>query len=450
MRLHLVRSAFACVGAALALATASVVFAQNSYDQIQVGTVLRGGIGLGVFQKPLPLPDGEWLVVANRPDVLPLARGVDATSTPLITLTLKSLTPENPIFSFVVSFTPDTTPVEWQNNKCESADSSVLVDDLGTTPGSFTFLCVQARAVNRFKNIVAAAPGNSNAWIKNNLSSLSQYSQEIPDDTLWVAVYGSRHRGRSVSYTFFLKRESDIQSNASYAKFVKDWMNPTGKELGQFLESKDASIKSIRNFSGETSRPLMAVELTPAVPSAPLGQVMAPVWQMGDEWRYAYKSPSDSGTFVWSVQRIESVDDVPHYVIRSGTREIFYRVSDLAFSFERVDGVVVDRAKPSRLSYVWPLAVGKTWEQSYVREQPVDRQTTNRDSLYTVDAEETITVPAGTFRTLKIIWRNKNTGALNNEVWYAPDVKLWVKMREVLSNGIRERELLAFKRKQPP
>jgi hypothetical protein len=176
---------------------------------------------------------------------------------------------------------------------------------------------------------------------------------------------------------------------------------------------------------------------------------MAPVWGVGDEWQYAYKSPSGSGTFVWSVNRIESVDDTPHYVIKLGAREIFYRVSDLASTLERVDGVVVIRNKPAQLLYVWPLVVGKTWEQGYVREQPVDRQTENRDRRYTVDGEETITVPAGTFRALKVVWRNKSTNALVYEMWFAPDVKQWIKDRDILSNGIRERELLAFKLKQP-
>ena len=47
-------------------------------------------------------------------------------------------------------------------------------------------------------------------------------------------------------------------------------------------------------------------------------------------WQYAYTSPSDSGTYVWSVNRIEVLDGVQHYVVKTGTREIFYRVSDIA------------------------------------------------------------------------------------------------------------------------
>ena len=227
-------------------------------------------------------------------------------------------------------------------------------------------------------------------------------------------------------------------------------MNSAGKALSEFLQDREASLRGLPKFSGETSQPTVAAESTPAVSTAPLGPVMAPVWQVGDEWQYTYKGASGSGTYVWSVNRIELLDGIAHYVIKSGTREILFRLSDLASSLERVDGVIVTRERPSRLSYVWPLTVGKLWEQSIVREAPVDRQTSSLDSLYTVGAEEAITVPAGTFRTLKIVRRNKHTSALITEYWYAPDVKQSVKIREILSNGVRERELLAFKVKQTP
>jgi len=141
------------------------------------------------------------------------------------------------------------------------------------------------------------------------------------------------------------------------------------------------------------------------------------------------------------------LDGAQHYVIKTGTREISYRISDLAFSLERLDGAVVLRDVPSRLHYSWPLTVGKTWEQDYKRERPVDRQTFNLSTVWAIEADEIVTVPAGTFKALKITSKNKNTGALIYEMWYAPDVKQWVKIREVLSNGIRERELISFKLK---
>jgi hypothetical protein len=182
----------------------------------------------------------------------------------------------------------------------------------------------------------------------------------------------------------------------------------------------------------------------PSLPGA-LGPTAAPVWKVGDEWQYAYTGVSGSGTYFWSVDRIQMLDGVEHYVIKGGTREIFYRVSDLAHTLERVRGVIVVRETPSRTSYSWPLVIGKNWEQNYRREAPVDRQTSDEAARWAVESEETVTVPAGTFHTLKITWRNRNTNALIVEMWYAPAVKQFVKERAVLSGGIRERELIFFK-----
>jgi len=169
------------------------------------------------------------------------------------------------------------------------------------------------------------------------------------------------------------------------------------------------------------------------------------VWKPGYEWAYRYESPTGKGTYVWSMDREEIVDGVPHYVIKTGTREIFHRKSDFASTRETLDGVVVLSTKPSRLQLVWPLKIGKTWEQTYVEERPKTRQTLERVDTVTVEAEETVTVPAGTFKTLKVVYRNKKTGTIRYEAWYSLEVKQVVKLRENLETGTRTRELIAFK-----
>lgn len=171
----------------------------------------------------------------------------------------------------------------------------------------------------------------------------------------------------------------------------------------------------------------------------------SPGWNVGDEWAYRYESPTGTGTYVWSVDREEAIDGVRHYVIKTGTREIFYRKSDLATTKETVDGSVVLLVTPSRLQYVWRLEVGKTWEQAFREERPVARQTTERVDVVTVEAEETVTVPAGTFKTLKIVYRVKGTGAMRYEAWYAPELRQLVQLRERLESGLRTRELIAYK-----
>ena len=170
-----------------------------------------------------------------------------------------------------------------------------------------------------------------------------------------------------------------------------------------------------------------------------------PTWKTGYEWAYRYESPSGKGTYIWSVDREEVVDGVPHYVVKTGSREIFYRKSDFAASRETVDGAIVVKNTPPRLHYVWPMYVGQTWEQTVLVERPGARQTSERPETATVEAEETVTVPAGTFRTLRVVYRNKKTGNISYEAWYAPELKQVVKLREVLQTGVRTRELTAFK-----
>ena len=139
------------------------------------------------------------------------------------------------------------------------------------------------------------------------------------------------------------------------------------------------------------------------------------------------------------------MDGVPNYVIKTENREIFYRKADIATTREIVEGAPALLSTPPRLKYVFPLEVGKTWEQNLREDRPSAGGITERVDVVTVETEETITVPAGTFRTLKIVYRNKATGAIRYEEWYSPEVKQWIRLRENLASGLRIRELLAVR-----
>jgi hypothetical protein len=191
--------------------------------------------------------------------------------------------------------------------------------------------------------------------------------------------------------------------------------------------------------------PTIPTSAPPAAAPSLNGMPEAPVWKHGTEWTYRHGGPGGSGTSVWSVAREEAVDGVPHYVLKSGAHETFYRKSDRAFSRETVDGVVVIKDTPSRLLYKWPMSVRQTWEQTLSEERPKDRLKSERVDTVTVEGEETVTVPAGTFKTFKIVCRNKKTGTIRYEMWYSPEVGQWVKLRENLDSGLRVGELVAFK-----
>jgi hypothetical protein len=80
-----------------------------------------------------------------------------------------------------------------------------------------------------------------------------------------------------------------------------------------------------------------------------------------------------------------------------------------------------------------------------LEERPAARQTLERIDTVTVEAEETVMVPAGTFKALKVVCRNKKTGTTRYEAWYSLEMKQVVKLRENLDSGLRVRELIAFK-----
>jgi hypothetical protein len=80
-----------------------------------------------------------------------------------------------------------------------------------------------------------------------------------------------------------------------------------------------------------------------------------------------------------------------------------------------------------------------------LEERPAARTTFERVDTVTVEAEETVTVPAGTFKAIKVVCRNKRTSGVRYEAWYSLDVRQVVKLRENLEAGTRVRELIAFK-----
>ncbi len=185
---------------------------------------------------------------------------------------------------------------------------------------------------------------------------------------------------------------------------------------------------------------------TPAGAVATAG-IVKPDWKVGDEWAYRQESPSGSITFFWSVDGIESIDGVEHYVVKSGTRQTYFRRADGGITMQKVSGDVVNRYTPPWIPIAWPLTVGRTWESRFTEERVQDRQTSEITRSCEALAEETITVPAGTFSAIRIVCRNQRTGGMVYEQWYAPVIKQLVREVWQQQGGARTRELIAYKLK---
>jgi len=186
-----------------------------------------------------------------------------------------------------------------------------------------------------------------------------------------------------------------------------------------------------------------------SVSPPPLG---VPIWKPGDQWTFWSDSPRGSGTYTWSVDREQVVDGTEYYVIASSTaqgvaREFFYQKSDLAWRMLKVNGRVESSAEPAQLRYVWPLVIGSTWQQTVTLTTASDGKSAKEINARScrVIGEETVTVAAGIYRTIKTECRDTTTGELVWQLWYAPEAKHWVKEWTKYSWGVQEREVMSVR-----
>ena len=201
------------------------------------------------------------------------------------------------------------------------------------------------------------------------------------------------------------------------------------------------------SFWNQSDAVLLAYQILPPVDAAasapPPTAALAPLWERGYEWKYRWTSPRGSGTFVRTVVGEESASGVPHYVVQTGSRDIYYTKADLGWLMERVDGAVETRGTPPDRRFDWPLAVGKEWDATYTLENLIERTTETRAWRYRVDAVDAVTVPAGTFHAFRVTGKDP-TGRLVREYWYAPDIKGLVKQRVFHPYGVENRELVEY------
>src|SRR6266511_6027852 len=61
------------------------------------------------------------------------------------------------------------------------------------------------------------------------------------------------------------------------------------------------------------------------------GPIAQPVWKVGNEWAYRYETPSGTGTFVWRLDRMETLAIVSHFVLTAASPALFSRVAVFGF-----------------------------------------------------------------------------------------------------------------------
>lgn len=240
----------------IVLLLAQAAQAQTHYEQLEVGTTVQGGIGLGMFSKPYPLPPGSWVVAGRTIHAIPLISSQSrepAGSVSRYDLTLKNAQPGGMLPLMVVSITGRLTNLNLGTKPCTpSVDKNKWVDTLTerSAPTSVgTQGCAVTVGISNFKKYVADAGTNDSAWIRAALSPMSPEAFTLPDNALMVSVAAGRFRGHNIEGAFFVRQEGNL-SDPAYARHVQPWVRATGLSLMTVVDNNTATLELPTPFAG--------------------------------------------------------------------------------------------------------------------------------------------------------------------------------------------------------
>lgn len=195
-----------------------------------------------------------------------------------------------------------------------------------------------------------------------------------------------------------------------------------------------------------------ATQKTEQVPAYVQEKCDAPVWNIGDTWRYIFDNKKEGELKVLGVEdfkktKIYIVGDIYSSSRRGFDAKTLQYIVDIT-----PDGKKIVPMTDWTLSYDFPLYVGKKWSK-LVSGEDADNNPRNYLYKYKVMSFENITVPAGAFRAFKIEFTQVEyvtSSEVKIYIWYSPEVKNKIKVQFGSAHGLwkitgQDYELKLFK-----
>ena len=135
--------------------------------------------------------------------------------------------------------------------------------------------------------------------------------------------------------------------------------------------------------------------------------------------------------------------------MKEGNEEISRSVETLGVLETRKNGVITTRRDKQSQTLAWPLESGKEWRNVYTLENLETKQTYKVDRVMVVSGVEEVKVTAGTFKAIKIEGYDYQTGSLQAEYWFSPEVRWFVRTINygAAETNVREQQLVSAKTK---
>lgn len=181
-------------------------------------------------------------------------------------------------------------------------------------------------------------------------------------------------------------------------------------------------------------------------------RIVKPEIRVGDSWTYRSTNLLAPGTHEHET-RVSFVDN--KLILTVSTRKSDGKEFDASWTAEwnAVRSYSEFMYRPHTGTFRFPLRIGNEYEMKYELLRPrADTVVSNTTRTVKVVGWETVEVPAGTFRAIKVVaeglvqpldgsdaWRQQTT------FWYNAEVRRWVKVQNVLPKFTASEELLEYK-----
>jgi clan AA aspartic protease (TIGR02281 family) len=230
----------------------------------------------------------------------------------------------------------------------------------------------------------------------------------------------------------------------------------TGAREKRALREAALSLSSTPTETSSSSPPARAVRET-GTTQIPVASVGIPNTQLGDTYIIEYQYPDNLKPSYSTERKVVSVGEGKLTVATRTVKSKTGKARTLQFTSEwnllssrNPDGSGFDYSPPLQY-FAFPLYPGKTWQQRS-RETNMQTGAVREHTLSaTVGEWEDISVPAGTFRALKITLQTElldpSTGATSTGTdisWYAPNMRRSVRSEMISRDfqGQQERQVI--------
>lgn len=291
----------------------------------------------------------------------------------------------------------------------EARDSGKIVTELG-----------YAAAILGMTRADMISGTDADRHIKDSIGAISVHSERL---------------GKLVGLLNLYRKEENekiLQSNRHEAEIDRDIVGLRGRVETLNREIKDAEKTTIHGSPPPN-------DLSDSPDTKLSDQALRPFVKVGDTYLYETRAVDNPESAVTTRRTVTSVNGVIVLTAintnntNSKTRRLFFDGDWNLLRTRNADDSGLDYSPPLKY-YDFPLFPGKTWHQVTSEKNIKNGAIRNHDITGTVGSWEAITVPAGTFRAIKVslatVLVENDSGETiigSDTSWYAPEVRRSVK-----------------------